>query len=85
MVLTNRAKISELTSLFFVPLVFTGIYWLGDFLLDKIARKKQKSITKFDFIQEINKKCMNQKFLFSRTTGNFNRIKISVHEDRIHK
>ncbi|NLZ61400.1 MAG: hypothetical protein GX904_01235 [Acholeplasmataceae bacterium] len=61
MVLTGRAEISELTSLFFVPPVFTGIYWLGDFLLDKIARKKQKNDYEAEFVQEINKKMHESK------------------------
>ncbi|MDD4184090.1 MAG: hypothetical protein PHI01_01575 [Candidatus Izemoplasmatales bacterium] len=56
MVLTDKAEIAELTSLFFVPLVFTGIYWLGDFLLDKIANKKRKVDYEAEFVREINKK-----------------------------
>jgi len=61
MVLTDRAEISELTSLFFVPLVFTGIYWLGDVLLDKIASKKKKVDYEAEFVHEINKKMHESK------------------------
>jgi hypothetical protein len=61
MILTDKAEISELTSLFFVPIVFTGIYWLGDFLLDKIANKKRKVDYEADFLRQINLKMQDSK------------------------
>ncbi len=56
MILTDRAEIGELTSLFFVPIVFTGIYWAGDVLLEKLAKRRKKTDYEGDFLREVSRK-----------------------------
>jgi len=42
MILSGKADPAQLISLWFMPLVFTGVYYFGDVILDKMGSKKRK-------------------------------------------
>lgn len=56
MILTDRAEPIELVSLWFMPLVFTGIYYVGDVIIYKIANRRGKQNDQTEFLELISAK-----------------------------
>ncbi|MDD5602385.1 MAG: hypothetical protein PHP78_05435, partial [Candidatus Izemoplasmatales bacterium] len=59
MLLTDRAEASELVSLWFMPFVFTLIYYVGDVIIYKIASRKGKNNDQNEFLEMISTKLRN--------------------------
>lgn len=56
MLLTDRAEATELVSLWFMPLVFTGIYYISDLIIYKIGSRRGKTNEQADFLEMISAK-----------------------------
>lgn len=53
---SDKAEIADLISLWFMPIIFTGIYYGGDVLMLKIANRKQKPNYEGDFLKAVSAK-----------------------------
>ncbi len=55
-ILTEKATASDLYSLWFMPLVFTGVYYGTDVIMDKVGRKRKKNDYEAEFLMAVSKK-----------------------------
>lgn len=56
MIFTDKATAGDLYSLWFMPVVFTGVYYLSDVLMDKIGRKRKKNNYEAEFLAVVSEK-----------------------------
>ncbi len=56
MIFFKDGQVSELYPLWFMPIIFTGFYYVSDTLMDKIANRKKKVSYESIFLGEVSKK-----------------------------
>jgi len=59
--ITDKLESTDLWNLFVLPVIFVGIYWLGDNLLQKMSDKRNKTNYEDRFVETINLKMRDSK------------------------